>query len=206
MESQETAEQVASATVQIIADSARGSGFHFLRPEIIVTNHHVVEDAGSVTALTERGEVMELEELSFSPAHEEDYAIYRVSRGLQETRKALMPADNTSVPSRGTPVLFSGFPHGLEDLLVQSASVAGPASEDIFYIDGSVNGGNSGGPVVDESGALRGIVTQRRFLGGDDLEEMARRPKLSQFIAISFPKKQGGSASWASISVGSQAS
>jgi hypothetical protein len=43
-----------------------------------------------------------------------------------------------------------------------------------FYIDGSVNGGNSGGPIVDrDSGKVIGIVTQRRFLGSQDLEAMA---------------------------------
>jgi S1-C subfamily serine protease len=164
---------VASATVQILAGSSRGSGFHFLKPDIIVTNHHVVDGASAVTAVTDGDQEMDLEQLSFSPADEDDYAIFRVIDGLPKGQAALMPAEDTTVPDRGTPVWFSGFPHGIDDLLVQAASVAGPGHEDAFYIDGSVNGGNSGGPVVTAEGKLAGIVTQRRFIGGDDLESMA---------------------------------
>jgi S1-C subfamily serine protease len=47
-----------------------------------------------------------------------------------------------------------------------------------FYIDGSVNGGNSGGPIVDFSdGKIIGIVTQRRFLGGQDLNQLQKAAK-----------------------------
>jgi len=49
--SSKQAEKVAKATVQIIAESSAGSGFHFLKPGVIVTNHHVVEDASVVTAI-----------------------------------------------------------------------------------------------------------------------------------------------------------
>ena len=62
-------------------------------------------------------------------------------------------------------VCFGGFPHGIDDLLVQAASVSGPFDNLGFYIDSSVNGGNSGGPIVDmEDMKVVGIVTQRRFL------------------------------------------
>ena len=44
-----------------------------------------------------------------------------------------------------------------------------------FYIDGSVNGGNSGGPIVDISNMkVIGIITQRRFLTPIDLEKVNR--------------------------------
>jgi hypothetical protein len=74
---------------------------------------------------------------------------------------------------RGTEVAFSGFPHGIPHLLVQRAVISGQISNDVFYIDGSVNGGNSGGPIVDISdGAVVGIITQRRFLGAQDLDKL----------------------------------
>jgi trypsin-like peptidase len=192
---------VASATVQIVAGDLCGSGFHYLRPDVIVTNHHVIGEADVVTAITEDDEEMELEQVSYSPADEDDYAIYRVTDGLPRGRRALMPADDTSVPARGTQVLFSGFPHAIDDLLVQTASVAGPCLEDAFYIDGSVNGGNSGGPAVNKKGALVGIVTQRRFLGADDLEEMSEE---AQALADYCNRlaQQAGSASIMGIDFG----
>lgn len=39
-----------------------------------------------------------------------------------------------------------------------------------FYFNGMIHGGNSGGPITDESGkSLLGIVTRRRFLGDDEM-------------------------------------
>ncbi len=53
--------------------------------------------------------------------------------------------------------------------------MAGLESHRAFYIDGSVNGGNSGGPIVDISeGTVVGIVTQRRFLGAKDLAALQK--------------------------------
>ena len=70
--------------------------------------------------------------------------------------------------------MFAGFPHGIPHLLVQRALVSGLLAADAFYLDGSVNGGNSGGPVVTaEDGRIVGIVTQRRFLGAQDLDALA---------------------------------
>jgi S1-C subfamily serine protease len=173
MEMNAQAEDLATATVQIIADDARGSGFHFINPEILVTNHHVVVGATDVTATAVNGATLELEELGFSPENEDDYAIYRVISDLDADVRAIQPNASVVPPPRGARLTFAGFPHGIDDLLVQEAIVAGPCEDDAFYMDGSVNGGNSGGPVVDSEGLLVGIVTQRRFLSGSDLEAMS---------------------------------
>ena len=71
--------------------------------------------------------------------------------------------------------MFSGFPHGINDLLVQTAYVSGPFDEVGFYIDGSVNGGNPRGPIIDMSDMkVIGIATQRRFLTPIDLNQVSR--------------------------------
>ncbi len=166
--------ELARATLQILRGTSRGSGFHFLKPEIIVTNHHVIaEDSGPVTARTEGGTTINLEELAASPADEADYAIFRPKTQLPTGRKALQ-VDTTDLPSPGIAVLFAGFPHGIDDLLIQQAVVAGSSGDKGFYLDGSVNGGNSGGPIVNKQGELVGIVTQRRFLGGESLKGMGQ--------------------------------
>ena len=36
-------EDLANATVQVICGESSGSGFHFRREDIVVTNHHVVQ-------------------------------------------------------------------------------------------------------------------------------------------------------------------
>lgn len=82
-------------------------------------------------------------------------------------------------------MLFSGFPHGIPDLLVQGAAVAGRAAGASFYVDASINGGNSGGPVVDvESGRVVGQVYASRFLGAPELEELSdEAQKLAEYCA-----------------------
>jgi hypothetical protein len=175
-----TFENVAKATLKIECGNSRGSGFHFIRKEIVVTNFHVikphVEQEKRILAKTELGNQTELKLLAFSPEDEFDYAILKTTEDLKEPREVLEPKN--ILPNRGMKVCFSGFPHGIDDLLVQLAHVSGPFGKVGFYIDGSVNGGNSGGPIVDVSDMkVIGIVTQRRFLVPIDLDDVDRTLK-----------------------------
>jgi len=170
-------ENTAKATVRIECGSSRGSGFHFLRPDIIVTNHHVVAAHNAnnvpVTAVTEKGQEMGLTLLVSSPTEEHDFAVFQVNGSVPNDRYVLQPRILHSF-DRGTEIVFSGFPHGIPHLLVQSAIISGHLNDSVFYIDGSINGGNSGGPIIDCSdGTVIGIVTQRRFLGAQDLRQLA---------------------------------
>lgn len=169
-------QNVANATVRIECGDSRGSGFHFLQPDIIITNYHVIASHQGrntpIVAVTEDEHKINLRLISFSPATEFDFAILRADSKIPNGRQVLHP----KIPSsflRGTETIFSGFPHGIPHLLVQRAVISGQISEDVFYIDGSVNGGNSGGAIVDTSdGTVIGIVTQRRFLGAQDLDKL----------------------------------
>lgn len=168
-------QDAANATVRIECGPSCGSGFHFIRPTVIVTNNHVIEGFGpAVSAVTEDGRGFPLQLVASSPTDQHDFAIFQVVGPIPAGRHALHPKLVHPL-QRGLEVMFSGFPHGIPHLLVQRAVVAGLLSDRIFYIDGSVNGGNSGGPIIDPSdGAVIGIVTQRRFLGGPDLAALQR--------------------------------
>jgi hypothetical protein len=170
-------EDVAKATLKIECGKTRGSAFQFIKKNIVITNFHVVkshiEQKAIILANTELGSKAELKLIAYSPEEEFDYAILGMGEDLAEERIALEPKLIT--PNRGTKVCFSGFPHGIDDLLVQVAHISGPFDELGFYIDGSVNAGNSGGPIVDINDMkVIGIVTQRRFLGGIDLYKVNR--------------------------------
>ena len=120
----------------------------------------------------ESGQRIDLTLLELSPATDHDFAILKVQGTVPPGRHVLLPK-LVSPFERGTRVLFGGFPHGIPHLLVQVAFVSGLVSDRIFYLDGSVNGGNSGGPIVDpDDGRAVGIVTQRRFLGAQDLAQL----------------------------------
>lgn len=172
-------ENLAKATLRIECGSKKGSGFHFRKKEIIVTNHHVIEfhltKGTPIFAITENGDIFELELLDYSPKTENDYAILKTKSEINLDRIVLQPK-NIDTFNRGINILFSGFPHGIPHLLVQKAIISGNINNKAFYIDGSINGGNSGGPIIDISdGKIIGIVTQRRFLGGAELDKLDKR-------------------------------
>ncbi|MBX3065225.1 MAG: trypsin-like peptidase domain-containing protein [Anaerolineae bacterium] len=159
---------LADATLRIKCGSSSGSGFYFLKPDIVITNYHVVGNnrvnQPGIVGIAENGQNVNLDLIAFSPEDDSDYAILKVSGQSPKRQHVLLPKIPNPQP-RGTKVLFSGFPHGIAHLLIQQAIVAGNLDEEKFYIDGSVNGGNSGGPIVDFSdGKIIGIVTQRRFI------------------------------------------
>ena len=173
---------VADATVQIHCDEIEGpgdgSGFHFQDEDTIITNAHVIESAllnsTDIWAVTEQGEESRLELLTHSPSNKYDYAILRLKGEFSELRNTLEPKPNKL--ERGVQICFAGFPHGINDLLVQEARVSGPEKEHSFYIDGSVNGGNSGGPIIDaDDGKIVGIVTERRYLTPINMDEVSRQ-------------------------------
>ncbi|WP_114575567.1 serine protease [Saliphagus sp. LR7] len=174
-------DHIASSTVQIHCDEIEGpgdgSGFHFQDENTIVTNAHVIESAivdhDDIWAVTEEDEESRLELLTHSPSHKYDYALLNLKEGFSNPRNVLNP--KLGGVDRGQQICFAGFPHGINDLLVQEARVSGPKEDYGFYIDGSVNGGNSGGPIVDaDDGKIVGIVTERRYLTPIDMDEISR--------------------------------
>lgn len=172
-------QDVADATFQIECGSSRGSGFSFRSLDVVLTNAHVVQpflnDGIPAFAGTGTGQQIPLDLIAFSPPNQHDFALFRAASQMPANRQFLSPRLN-ALPSRGHEVVFAGFPHGISDLLVQEAIVSGPSGTQGFYLDGSVNGGNSGGPIVDKNdGAVIGIVTQRRFLGSAPMNQMRRQ-------------------------------
>jgi S1-C subfamily serine protease len=170
-------ETLANATVRIrITDGdGVGTGFHFLKPEIIVSNAHVVEhlitSGTPMSAVAEDGREWQLNVLGYSRPNEHDFAIMSASGASFDAREFLSP--DTSPITRGRQILFAGYPHGLEPLLVYPSQVAAPLKGREFYFDGMIHGGNSGGPITDESGKqLLGIVTARRFLGDSEMKRV----------------------------------
>lgn len=180
MDEKELFNKVAKATVKIECEGTNfsGSGFHFIRKDIIITNYHVIKsvDNNNIFALTESRERVKLKLLKYSNEDEYDYAILQCEENFKGEREVLLPL--TSSPTRSMQICFSGFPHGINDLIVQKGYVSAPFKDKGFYIDASVNGGNSGGPIVElEEGKVIGIITKRRFLVPQDLEQLNKNLK-----------------------------
>lgn len=175
-------QKLADSTVMIFCGNSRGSGFVFKKEKIIVTNRHVINNHfinnDNILVATENSLKKDIgvNAQLISQSEQYDFAVLELLGDLpSESPTPLLPAQNTEV-LRGRKVLFAGFPHGITDLLVHEAIVSGPLEQHAFYIDGMVNGGNSGGPIVDaHSGELVGIVTQRRFLGESEAKVLAQK-------------------------------
>jgi hypothetical protein len=171
-------QDLANSTFRVQCGNSTGSGFSYRSDRVVITNCHVIRPAiGSVyavpaiTVITEDGVKIPAKLIKFSPEDEHDFAILELQTALPAGRNILQPS--LTKPSRGSKVIFAGFPHGIHELLVHEAIVSGPSQNFGFYLDGSVNGGNSGGPIISAAtGELVGIVTQRRLVGVQDLNAM----------------------------------
>jgi serine protease Do len=137
-----------------------GSGFIISPDGLILTNAHVVRDAKDVTVkLSDRREFTA--KVLGSDATT-DIAVLRINAtGLPVVR--LGDARQLEV---GDPVLAIGAPYGLEQtatsgiVSAKGRSLPGDAVVPFIQTDAAVNPGNSGGPLIDGSGAVVGINAQ----------------------------------------------
>src|SRR5438477_9513982 len=106
-------EQLARATVQIRCGNSRGSGFHFIKPDFVVTNHHVIvpkfSGAAAITVLAEGGSRSEADLVAYSDQGDKDFAILKLHKALGADRVALSPT-STGYPPRGLEVAYAGYP------------------------------------------------------------------------------------------------
>ncbi len=139
-----------------------GSGFVISADGLIVTNNHVIEDAtGLVVALN--GRQFEAEVVGQDPAT--DLALLKI-----EPEEALdfLPLADSDALRVGDWIMVIGSPLRLENSVsvgVVSAKArsinitADPSLEKFIQTDAAINFGNSGGPLVNLTGAVVGIAT-----------------------------------------------
>ncbi len=138
-----------------------GSGFA-VRPELIVTNAHVIAGADDTTVTTQGGVELEATPVYYSPA--QDLALLRVE-GARLPTLPLSPER-----SGGEEAAVLGYPEN-GPYRVEPARVGetrptisedsygnGPINRTITALRGGVRSGNSGGPLVDPRGQVIGVV------------------------------------------------
>jgi S1-C subfamily serine protease len=98
-----------------------------------------------------------------SPADQRDFAYLKIAEPEFADRHVFDLSDELELKV-GDQVLFMGFPFGMPHLTSHLGFVSSlftRGNVEIIQIDGSVNGGNSGGPLLDlQSGKVVGIVTR----------------------------------------------
>jgi serine protease Do len=146
----------AASTATLRCADSLGSGF-FVAPEQLVTNAHVL-CPGSTAIEVVMSDGRKLAGVSQRSDRWLDLGLVRVA-GANEQWLAL---DDASTLRQGDQLFFFGSPRGLDFTLSramvshQSRFIGGIA---YVQLDGNVNPGNSGGPLLSPAGKVVGIVT-----------------------------------------------
>ena len=145
--------------------SALGSGFVIDKTGHIVTNYHVVRDAGEVTVSFSNRDTVKA--LVVGTDASTDLAVLRV----QTAPNALtpLPIGNSDVVRVGDPVIAIGNPFGLDRTATSGIVsalqrlITAPnrfTIDHVIQTDASINPGNSGGPLLNARGQVIGVNTQ----------------------------------------------
>ncbi len=177
MKATELISEVRSGVAEIAVERERqvlGNGTGFLTEKGLVTNSHVIRPPGQIDAFRIRFEDLEhpIRLLSSdlykaivaeSPESESDYAFIGLTEPEFEGRHRFKLGKSDEI-SIGENILFLGYPFGMPQLTAHMGYVSSMHEQqgrEIIQIDGSVNGGNSGGPLLSlETGDVVGIITR----------------------------------------------
>ena len=148
-----------------------GSGFIFSKKEIIATCNHVIEKATTVVVkFTDSDDFLTAKVVMRDDEH--DLALLKFSN---DTRKPLLLADIGTI-KEGMPVIFSGYPLQMQHLTTHRGMLSSIAKDSTgittYLIDGTVNSGNSGCPLVNTNGELIGVVNAKRMERAELLREV----------------------------------
>lgn len=162
---QNTMQALATATLLTLATfaEASGTGFFISADGLLVTNHHVIADAESVSIRTPDGTVKTAKVLA-SDRHN-DLAVLKVKTAGTVPFLRLRHSETVV---RGVRVLAIGYPltriQGLEAKVTDGivSSLSGLQDDPrMLQITNAIQPGNSGGPLLGQDGAVIGIVTAR---------------------------------------------
>ena len=141
-----------------------GSGFIWDRKGRIVTNYHVISDAGRLEVTLADHSTWKAVLVGAAP--DRDLAVLQISAPKSKLKPIPVgESDNLLV---GQKVFAIGNPFGLDQTLttgVVSAlgreikSVTGRIISGVIQTDAAINPGNSGGPLLDSAGRLIGVNT-----------------------------------------------
>ena len=149
-----------------------GSGFVYSDKGYIITNNHVVDDAGKVTVTFLDGESYTAKIIGTDP--DLDLAVLKVEVGA--TYLQPIPMGDSSKLKVGEQITAIGNPFGLSGsmtsgiisqmgrLLPQDSGYSIP---DVIQTDAAINPGNSGGPLLNMNGEVVGINTAIQSATGE---------------------------------------
>ncbi|MEC7241883.1 MAG: trypsin-like peptidase domain-containing protein [Myxococcota bacterium] len=144
----------------------QGSGFLISADGYILTNHHVIEDATSITIRMADEREFEAQVVGSDPRI--DVGLVKIDTRERLPFVSLGPSESLRV---GDWVVAIGNPFGLSHTVTQGIvsakgrSIGAGPYDDFIQTDASINPGNSGGPLFDLSGRVIGINTAVSSVG-----------------------------------------
>jgi S1-C subfamily serine protease len=172
-----------------------GTGFNIDPGGVILTNHHVIEDALNMSITFPDGKVCRADRWSSRP--EADLAVI----ALQSENLPAVPVDFSRLPAPGDKIRVVGNPLELNNILVEGKVEQYLKIRDkqgkVFSIDAPIYPGNSGSPVYDMDGQVVGVIFGS-LRGEKDGIEKARGLAVSvvearELIDAVVAEKQAGS-------------
>ncbi len=151
----------------------QGTGFVYWKKGILVTCNHVIKDS---TAILIRfpdtpGETFINAQVVIRD-EEHDLALLKFEDDVKEP----LEQGNEKEVKEGIPVLIAGYPLNISSLTAHQGILSGITKDatgtTVFLIDGTVNSGNSGGPLMNQKGQVIGVVNAKRREQSDLLEKV----------------------------------
>lgn len=164
-------EQAMEAGVTIKDDTKQrhGSGLFISNNGYILTNYHVVANAEKLQVILHSGKTYDCEIISYDKLS--DLAIVKIEANVPYAYK--LPNDKNY--KTGSEIMVIGTPKSIE--LGQSVSkgiisgIRENPKNSLTYIqtDASINGGNSGGAMINASGELIGVIDYKLINGTEGI-------------------------------------
>jgi S1-C subfamily serine protease len=137
-----------------------GSGWA-VRPDLIVTNAHVIAGADDTTVTTQSGVELDATAVYYEP--EDDLALLRIDSQLptlriSSEREVGASAAVLGYPENGPYMVTPARIGETRETISEDSYGRGPIERTITALGGDVRSGNSGGPLVDNKGRVVGVV------------------------------------------------
>jgi len=163
-----------------------GSGFITILEgrKVLLTNRHVVENAAEVKIDGSDAEIDICKDIKI--AKDLDLAVINV-----DGEEAL-----TSIPMRSSPleigedVYTIGYPHGLSKAISQG--ILNTEKDDLLVFSAAISNGNSGGPLLDNTGSVIGVITSTLSGEGGNVSQnyniAIKTSKIPELTLFTSPK------------------
>lgn len=153
----EVARRAFSSVVMLVTDERGqegvfGSGF-VVAPRVVATNYHVIKDAEAVYGRVVGSRSVHRMGRILASDPRRDLALLF----FPDLEAPVLPIAVDSVAA-GDTIYVVGSPEGLEGTLSKGIVSSVRQAEGVLQIDAAVSHGSSGGPVIDQAGAVVGVV------------------------------------------------